>query len=64
MDALAHAAGIDPLEFRLKNIADPRLQAVFQAAADKFGWSHLKSKPERGFGIAGGVDKGCLLYTS
>jgi len=63
MDALAHAAGIDPLEFRLKNIADPRLQAVFQAAADKFGWSHLKSKPERGFGIAGGVDKGGYVAT-
>jgi CO/xanthine dehydrogenase Mo-binding subunit len=63
MDALAHAAGIDSLEFRLKNIADPRLQAVFQAAADKFGWSHLKSEPARGFGIAGGVDKGGYVAT-
>ncbi len=37
MDELAHAAGLDPLEFRLKNLTDPRLRAVFQAAADKFG---------------------------
>jgi isoquinoline 1-oxidoreductase len=63
MDAIAHAAGIDSLEFRLKNITDPRLQAVFQAAADKFGWGNLKSSPERGFGIAGGVDKGGYVAT-
>ena len=58
MDGMAHAAGIDPLEFRLKNLTDPRLRAVFEMAADQFGWSRSKSTPERGFGIAGGVDKG------
>jgi CO/xanthine dehydrogenase Mo-binding subunit len=63
MDGLAHAVGIDPLEFRLKNLADPRLKAVFQAAADKFGWDRSKSTPERGFGIAGGTDKGGYLAT-
>jgi CO/xanthine dehydrogenase Mo-binding subunit len=63
MDGMAHAAGIDPLEFRLKNLADPRLQEVFQAAAAKFGWGRLKSTPERGFGIAGGVDKGGYVST-
>jgi isoquinoline 1-oxidoreductase len=63
MDGMAHVAGMDPLEFRLKNLADPRLQAVFQAAAEKFGWGRLKSTPERGFGIAGGVDKGGYVAT-
>jgi nicotinate dehydrogenase subunit B len=63
MDGVAHAAGFDPLEFRLKNLSDPRLQAVFQAAAGKFGWGRLKSTPERGFGIAGGVDKGGYVAT-
>jgi isoquinoline 1-oxidoreductase len=63
MDSMAHAAGMDPLEFRLKNLADPRLQAVFHAAAEKFGWGRLKSTPERGFGIAGGVDKGGYVAT-
>jgi isoquinoline 1-oxidoreductase len=58
MDGMAHAAGIDPLEFRLKNIIDPRLRAVFETAAEKFGWGRTKSTPERGFGIAGGFDKG------
>ena len=63
MDELAHAAGIDPLEFRLRNLTDPRLRAVFQAAAEKFGWARGKSTPETGFGIAGGVDKGGYVAT-
>jgi isoquinoline 1-oxidoreductase len=56
MDGMAHVVGMDPLEFRLKNLTDSRLQAVFQAAAAKFAWGRLKSTPERGFGIAGGVE--------
>jgi isoquinoline 1-oxidoreductase len=63
MDALARAADLDPLEFRLKNLTDPRLIAVFHAAADKFGWSRAKSTPEIGYGIAGGVDKGGYVAT-
>jgi isoquinoline 1-oxidoreductase len=63
MDGMAHVVGMDPLEFRLKNLTDSRLQAVFQAAAAKFAWGRLKSTPERGFGIAGGVDKGGYVAT-
>jgi len=63
MDSMAHVVGMDPLEFRLKNLADARLQAVFEAAAAKFGWGRSKSTPERGFGIAGGVDKGGYVAT-
>jgi CO/xanthine dehydrogenase Mo-binding subunit len=58
MDAMAHAAGMEPLEFRMKNLTDQRLRAVLEAAAEKFGWSRSKSTPERGFGIACGTDKG------
>jgi CO/xanthine dehydrogenase Mo-binding subunit len=58
MDALAHAANLDALEFRLKNLTEPRLRAVFQASAEAFGWGREKSTPTRGFGIAGGTDKG------
>ena len=58
MDELAYAVGMDPLEFRLKNLKDPRLRAVFEAAADKFAWGKQKGSPGRGFGIAGGVEKG------
>jgi isoquinoline 1-oxidoreductase len=63
MDGMAHVVGMDPLEFRLKNLTDSRLQAVFRAAAAKFAWGRLKSTPERGFGIAGGVDKGGYVAT-
>jgi len=63
MDGMAHVVGMDPLKFRLKNLTDSRLQAVFQAAAEKFGWGTSKSTPERGFGIAGGVDKGGYVAT-
>ncbi|MFC1922593.1 molybdopterin cofactor-binding domain-containing protein [Chloroflexota bacterium] len=38
MDELAHAAGIDPVEFRLNNLEDERARAVIKAAADKAGW--------------------------
>src|SRR5476651_1762189 len=63
MDELAHALSLDPLAFRLKNITDARLRAVFEAAAAKFGWGRQKSTKDRGFGIAGGTDKGGYLAT-
>ncbi|HSB74510.1 MAG TPA: molybdopterin cofactor-binding domain-containing protein, partial [Terriglobales bacterium] len=47
MDELAHSAGLDPLEFRLRNTADPRLRAVLQAAAVKFAWGKERSTPQR-----------------
>ncbi len=61
MDELAHAAGLDPLEFRLKNAGNPRLHAVIQAAADKFGWKNRKKTAGRGFGISGGFEKGSYV---
>ncbi|MDE3200966.1 MAG: xanthine dehydrogenase family protein molybdopterin-binding subunit [Acidobacteriota bacterium] len=58
MDAMAHAVKMDPLAFRLKNITDARLRVVFEKAAEGFGWGKVKSTAERGYGIAGGTDKG------
>ena len=63
MDAMAHAAQMDPLAFRLKNVSNPRLKAVLQAVADKFGWAGAKSTPGRGCGIACGTDKGGFVAT-
>jgi nicotinate dehydrogenase subunit B len=56
MDELAHLVKIDPLEFRLKNLKDERLRAVFEAAAKQFGWGKSKS-PGQGFGMGGGYEK-------
>jgi CO/xanthine dehydrogenase Mo-binding subunit len=56
MDGLAHAVKMDPLEFRLKNLKDERLRAVFQAAAKQFGWGASKTAGQ-GFGMGGGFEK-------
>ena len=62
MDALARSAKIDSLEFRFKNLEDARLRAVLEAAAKKFGWPRGKEE-DRGFGIAGGHEKGSYVAT-
>ena len=58
MDELAHALGLDALEFRLRNLKEPRLRAVLLAAAERFGWGKGRAVAGRGFGLACGVEKG------
>jgi isoquinoline 1-oxidoreductase len=58
IDELARLLPMDPLEFRLKNLKDPRLRAVLQAAADRFGWGKGK-----GIGIACGFEKNGYIAT-
>jgi isoquinoline 1-oxidoreductase len=58
MDEIAAKIGVDPLTFRLNNLKNERLRAVLQAAAERFEWSKQKPSPNRGFGLACGVDKG------
>ncbi len=58
MDELAHAIKMDPLEFRLKNLRNDRLRAVFEAGAKKFGWNASRTRTlGRGFGMGGGYEK-------
>jgi len=63
MDALARTARMDAIEFRIKNLSDPRMRAVLEAAAKSFGWPHKKSREGQGFGIAAGYEKGSYVAT-
>jgi isoquinoline 1-oxidoreductase len=58
MDELAERIGQDPLAFRLRNLREPRLRAVLEAAAERFGWTRWSASPGRGAGIACGTEKG------
>lgn len=73
IDELAHALKLDPLEFRLRNLSDPRARAALEAAAKKFGWppgsagrqpaSSSDSPTHTGIGLALGFDKGGYFAT-
>jgi len=62
IDELANLAGLDPVEFRLRHIEDPRLKGVLQAAADRVQWG----RPAGGahLGIACGFEKGSYVATA
>ena len=63
MDALADAAKMDPLDFRMKNLSDACLRAVLEAAARAFGWPRKKTQEGQGFGLACGDEKGSYVAT-
>jgi nicotinate dehydrogenase subunit B len=56
IDIMASAAGIDPLEFRLKNLKDGKMIDCLKAVADRFGYVPAKPPSGRGIGIACGHD--------
>ncbi len=56
MDEIAASLKLDPLEFRLKNLKDERLRAVFEEGGKQFGWNKPRSA-NRGFGVGGGYEK-------
>ena len=58
MDELAHAVGMEPAAFRMKNATDPRLRAVIEAATERFRWGRAKNRAGQGFGMMAGFDKG------
>ena len=57
MDELAHTVKMDPLEFRLKNLKNERLRAVFEAAAKTVRLGQEQKLAGQGFGMGGGYEK-------
>ena len=67
MDELALRVGADPLEYRLRHLADERLAAVLRAVQDRIGWvPHTEARVPAdgsGHGIAVGLEKGGRVAT-
>ncbi len=51
VDVMAAKAGMDPVEFRLRNLTDKRMIRVLEGAAAKFGWKPAKAPSGRGRGV-------------
>ncbi|MGN6795037.1 MAG: molybdopterin cofactor-binding domain-containing protein, partial [Streptosporangiaceae bacterium] len=65
IDELAHEIGADPVEFRLRNLADDRLAAVLKAVAEHVGWeAGHEPVPGMGVGIACGLEKDGRVVTA
>jgi isoquinoline 1-oxidoreductase len=58
IDEIAAAIGADPVEFRLKNLPEPRFRRVLEAAAGQFGWKTAAAPSGAGVGAAIGLDVG------
>lgn len=52
IDIMAARVGLDPVEFRLRNLANPRMARVLEAAARAFKWTPARSPSRRGYGVA------------
>jgi CO/xanthine dehydrogenase Mo-binding subunit len=52
MHELAQASETDPIDFRLRQLDDPRARDVITAAAERFGWSRFPRKQGSGRGFA------------
>lgn len=63
MDIMAVAARVDPVEFRLQHLTDPRMRRVLQAVADAFGWKPIVGPSGHGVGVACSVDAGTYVAT-
>src|SRR5574340_333637 len=63
IDIMAAKAGLDPLEFRLRNLADARMTGVLEAAAKQFGWKAARAPSGRGVGVACAIYLGTYVAT-
>jgi nicotinate dehydrogenase subunit B len=68
LDEIAARVGADPVEYRLRTLADDRLAAVLKAVAERSGWApragpRSPSRNDLGRGIAVGLEKGGRVAT-
>jgi nicotinate dehydrogenase subunit B len=63
IDIMAARAGIDPVEFRLKNLKDEKMINLLKTAADRFGWTPAAGPSGRGYGVSCGIDAGTSVAT-
>ncbi|MEW5983112.1 MAG: molybdopterin cofactor-binding domain-containing protein [Acidobacteriota bacterium] len=63
IDTMAAKAGIDPVDFRLKNLSDARMRRCLTEAAKTFGWTPRPGPSGRGWGVACGTDAGTYVCT-
>jgi len=61
IDMMAAKVGVDPVQFRLDNLADEKMIKVIEALADKFQYTPSKGPSGRGIGMACGTDAGTWL---
>ncbi|MFY9151902.1 MAG: molybdopterin cofactor-binding domain-containing protein [Prolixibacteraceae bacterium] len=61
IDVLADKIGMDPLELRMKNVSEPKLERTLRLAAKTFGYTSAKTGANKGCGIALGFDAGTYV---
>ncbi len=62
MDELALKSGDDPIDFRIKNLEDPRARAVLEELAQKTNWKARSKSATNGFGVAYARYKNATSY--
>ena len=64
IDELAHGAGVDQIEYRLRYLKDPRARDVLMKTAEIFGWDNWEGGSNRGRGIGFAQYKNSNAYTA
>ncbi len=63
IEQMAAKIGMDPIEFRLKNLKNEQMIRTLKLAAEKFGWQPIKGPSGKGWGVACGFDAGTWVAT-